>query len=140
MGKINHARVILGGIVAGIVINILAPLMHDVLLKKEHEAAMAALNRTMPTGGSTMAVWILYGFVWGIAAIWLYAAIRPRFGPGAKTAVFAASTAWLFTSFLSGIMMWNLGLMPLSPYEMVLELIASILAVLAGAAVYKEAP
>lgn len=140
MGKINHARVILGGIVAGIVINILAPLMHDVLLKKEHEAAMAALNKTMPTGGSTIAVWIVYGFVWAIAAVWLYAAIRPRFGQGAKTAICAAGIAWLFSSFLSGIMLWNLGLMPLSVYEMGLELIASMLAVLAGAAIYKEAP
>jgi hypothetical protein len=139
MGKINPARVFLGGIVGGIVINILAPLMHDVLLKNEHAAAMAALNKTMPTGGSTIAVWVIYGFVWAIAAVWLYAAIRPRFGPGAMTAVRAALAAWFFGSFLMGIAMWNLTLMPLSPLELVLELIASILAVLAGAAVYKEA-
>jgi hypothetical protein len=139
MGKINQGRVLLGGIVAGIVINILAPVVHDVFLKAEHAAAMQALNKTMPEGGSVMAVWIIYGFVWGIAAVWLYAAIRPRFGPGAKTAVIAAATTWFFGAFLSGIAMWNLTIFPLSPLEMVLELVASILAVLAGAAIYKEA-
>jgi hypothetical protein len=139
MGRINTSRVILGGIVAGIVINILAPLMHDVLLKNEHAAAMAALNKTMPTGGSTVAVWVIYGFVWAIAAVWLYAAIRPRFGPGAMTAIRAALTAWFFGSFLMGIAMWNLTLMPLSPLELFLELIASTIAVLSGAALYKEA-
>ena len=35
--------------------------------------------------------------------------------------------------------MWNMTLMPLSPLEMALELVASIIAVLAGAALYKEA-
>ncbi len=35
--------------------------------------------------------------------------------------------------------MWNLTILPLSVKEMALSLIASILAVLAGAAVYKEA-
>ena len=139
MGKINHARVILGGIVAGIVINILMPLVHDVLLKAEHAATMQALNKSMPEGGSTIAVWVVYGFVWGIAAVWLYAAIRPRFGPGAKTATCAAAATWFFGPFLCGIAMWNLTILPLSVKEMALSLIASILAVLAGAAVYKEA-
>ena len=73
-------------------------------------------------------------------AVWLYAAIRPRFGPGAKTATCAAAATWFFGSFLSGIAMWNLTILPLSVKEMALSLIASILAVLAGAAVYKEAP
>lgn len=139
MGKINQGRVILGGIVAGIVINILMPLVHDVFLKAEHAATMQALNKTMPEGGSTIAVWVIYGFVWGIAAVWLYAAIRPRFGPGAKTAICAAVATWFFGSFLCGIAMWNLTILPFSVMETVLSLIASILAVLAGAAVYKEA-
>ena len=140
MGRINVARVILGGIVAGIVTNVLAPLLHDVLLKDLHAETMKSLGKTPPTGGSTIAVWVIYGFLWAFAAVWLYAAIRPRFGPGPMTAIRAAIVTWFFGSLLVGIAMWNLTLMPFSVIELVGELVAAILAVLAGAAVYKEAP
>jgi hypothetical protein len=43
-----------------------------------------------------MAAHLLWGFVVGIAAIWLYAAIRPRYGPGAATALRAGFAVWLF--------------------------------------------
>jgi hypothetical protein len=140
MGKINSGRVILGGIVGGIVINILEYLVHDVVLKAQHEEMMKALGKTMPEGGSTIVVWMVYGFVWAIAAVWLYAAIRPRFGPGVKTAVCAGVTAWFLSCFLPAIAMWNMTLTPFSPLEEVLELVVMVVAVLAGAAVYKEAP
>lgn len=140
MGKINHSRVILGGIVAGILINILEYLVHDVILKAQHVETLKALGKTMPEGGSAIAVWFLYGFLWAFVAIWLYAAIRPRFGPGPKTAVCAAFTAWFFGTFLSGIAMWNMTILPFSPLELALELVAFIIAVLGGAALYKEAP
>ena len=32
----------------------------------------------------------------GIAVTWLYAAIRPRFGPGPRTALVAGTAMWLF--------------------------------------------
>jgi hypothetical protein len=139
MGKINYGRVILGGIVAGIVINVLEYLVHEVLLKARHVEEMKALGKTMPEGGSTIAVWIVYGFAWAIAAVWLYAAIRPRFGPGAKTALCAGLAVWFFDSLLPGIAMWNMTLMPLSPGQNFAELVVQVLAVIAGAAVYKEA-
>ena len=139
MGKINYGRVILGGIVAGIVINVLEYLLHEVLLKAQHVEEMKALGKTMPEGGSTIAVWMVYGFAWAIAAVWLYAAIRPRFGPGAKTALCAGLAVWFFDSLLPGIAMWIMTLMPLSPGQNFAELVVQVLAVIAGAAVYKEA-
>jgi len=139
MGKINYGRVILGGIVAGIVINVLEYLVHEVLLKAQHVEEMKALGKTMPEGGSTIAVWMVYGFAWAIAAVWLYAAIRPRFGPGAKTALCAGLAVWFFDSLLPGIAMWIMTLMPLSPGQNFAELVVQVLAVIAGAAVYKEA-
>lgn len=139
MGKINAPRVILGGIVAGIVANILEYLLHDVMLKAHHEEAMKALGKTMPTGGSVLMVWLLYGLVWGIVAVAVYAGFRPRFGPGPATAVRAGVVAWFFGSFLSAVSMWNLTIMSFSVPEVVGELVIAILAALAGAAVYKEA-
>src|SRR5262245_4280756 len=95
MDRINMGRVILGGLLAGLIINISESILNGVLFAKEIDAAMAAINR--PPIASSMIVWfILLGFALGIVTIWLYAAIRPRFGPGAKTAVCAALAVWFF--------------------------------------------
>lgn len=139
MGKINLSRVILGGLLAGIIVNISEFLLHTVVLKAQHEAAMSALGKAMPTGGSTMTVWILFGFAWGIAAVWLYAAIRPRFGPGARTGACAGVTAWFFGGFLGSVAMWNMGLFPFNGVELVWTLVEAIVATIAGAWLYKEA-
>jgi hypothetical protein len=54
------------------------------------------------------------------------------------TAIRAALVAWFFGTALTSVAMWNMTLMPLSVTELVGELVAAILALLAGAAVYKE--
>jgi hypothetical protein len=139
MGKINLNRVILGGILAGIVVNVSEFLMHDVVLKAQHEEAFRALGRTMPAGGTTATIWALWGFAWGIAAVWLYAAIRPRFGAGAGTAARAGLTAWFFNYLLGAVTMMNLGLFAFSGVEAVWNLVQAIVATAAGAWLYKEA-
>lgn len=138
MGKVNASRVVLGGIVAGLIVNVSEYLLHDVVLKAQHEEAMKSLGKSMPAGGSVLTVWILYGFAWAIAAVWLYAAIRPRYGAGPGTAARAALAVWFFAALLPAITMWNLALMPLSPLELGWDLVTNIVAVLAGAALYKE--
>ena len=84
MGKINWGRVFLGGLFAGLVINSFEFVISGVVLAPKWEAAMKALGRQMPTGA--IGIFLAYGFLTGIAAIWLYAVARPRFGPGPKTA------------------------------------------------------
>ena len=39
----------------------------------------------------------------GIAAVWLYAAIRPRYGAGPRTAVIAGLAVWVMADLWSGI-------------------------------------
>jgi hypothetical protein len=139
MAKVNFARVILGGLLAGVIINISEGILHNVVLKAHHEEVMRSLGKTMPTGGSVLVVWLLYGFAWGIVGVWLYAAIRPRYGPGPATAVRAAVTAWFFCCLLAAVAMWNLGIFPVSGLELVWNLVQDIVAVVAGAWLYKEA-
>ncbi|MGI8620029.1 MAG: hypothetical protein ACR2L6_13215, partial [Gemmatimonadaceae bacterium] len=43
-----------------------------------------------------MAVFVVIDILLGILAVWLYAAIRPRFGPGWQTAAIAAAYMWFF--------------------------------------------
>jgi hypothetical protein len=77
MGKINWNRVILGGLVAGVIINIFEYVLNGVILAKDMEAATSALGRQV--GGSALAMFTVWGFLVGIFAVWLYAAIRPRY-------------------------------------------------------------
>jgi hypothetical protein len=143
MGKINWGRVFLGGIVAGLVINLSETLLNAVVFKNDMAEAMRALGKNpeaMMTG-STMAVWILWGFLAGIGAVWGYAAIRPRFGPGARTAAIAGVAAWFFVCFLTNIAMMNMGLFPqrIIMIGLVWGLVEMVVATVAGAWLYKEA-
>ena len=142
MGKVNWGRVFLGGLVAGIVINIGEFLFHGVIFKARVEEAMRAMGRdaTAMDSGTAMTVWVIWCFLLGIGAVWGYAAIRPRYGPGAKTAAIAGVGAWYFACFLMSIAMMNLGVMNQSLLVMglVWGLVEYVLATIAGAYFYKE--
>jgi hypothetical protein len=138
MKGINLGRVILGGLLAGVINNIAGYTINEIILKADHDAAFKALGKTMPQGSSTMVTWMVMGFVFGIAAVWLYAAIRPRYGAGAGTGVRAGIAVWFFSSVYMCIVMSNLGLFAVNAVSLGLELVATVIAVVAGAAVYKE--
>jgi hypothetical protein len=139
MKGINLGRVILGGIVAGIVVNISEFLLNEKVLKSEWDAAMKSMGKTMPAD-SAILVWILFGFVVGIGAVWLYAAIRPRYGAGAGTAVRAGITVWFFMSLLPTIAEANLGLFPKNVLmtSVIWSLVELIIATVLGAWLYRE--
>lgn len=140
MRGINWGRVFLGGIVAGIVVNIGEFLLNAVVLKNDWDAAMKALNKSMPMTGSAMTVWMVFGLVVGIASVWLYAAIRPRYGAGPGTAVKAAVAAWFFLTLLSSVAQANMGLFPsrILTVATIWGLVELIIATLIGAWLYKE--
>jgi len=138
MKGINFGRVILGGLLAGVVNNFFGYLINDVILKADHEAAFKALGRTMPEGSTTMVTWIVMGFVFGIAAVWLYAAIRPRYGAGVGTAVRAGVAYWFFSCVYMAVVVINLGVFAFNAKQMALDLVAAIIATVVGASLYKE--
>jgi hypothetical protein len=74
------------------------PLLQAVFLAAEWEAMMKALGRTEPPSDSGGVIFLVWGFLSGIAAISLYAAARPRFGPGGKTAVLTGFAFWVLTT------------------------------------------
>ncbi|UCC81991.1 MAG: hypothetical protein JSW46_13415 [Gemmatimonadota bacterium] len=140
MGKINVVRVILGGLLAGLVINISESILNMFVIADSMELAMRELNMA-PVGGSTIAVYTVIGFLLGIVTIWIYAAIRPRFGPGPKTAVLAGFVVWLL-AYLWRLL--DLGLTGrFDPGLLVLPaawgLVEIVIAALAGGWLYQEA-
>lgn len=79
MSGINIAGVMKGGMAAALIMN-----MSQYLLRMMVGANTATLVAAMVVMTSAL----------GFATVWLYAAIRPRFGPGPKTAICAGLTVW----------------------------------------------
>ena len=101
----NIKKVVIGGIVAGIVMNVIDFVVNYLLgarMKAESDAFKPGMADQMMSS-STMVSYILMDLVLGIALVWTYAAIRPRFGPGLRTASFTALLFWLLALiFLAG--------------------------------------
>jgi hypothetical protein len=138
MGKINWNRVILGGLVAGVIINISESVFNGVVFAKDMQAAISALGRQ--TGGGQLAMFIVWGFLVGMFAVWLYAAIRPRYGAGPKTALCAGAAVWGLGYLLASVMPIALNLFPagLMAIGLVVGLVEVLVGTVVGAWLYRE--
>lgn len=139
MKNINFGRVILGGLVAGLVLNIGEFLLNEVVFGAEMRAFFERLQLPVP-GGSFIAMAVGITFLLGIVMVWLYAMIRPRFGAGPKTAIIAALVLWFCVYFYCGILNSTLFGLPATNViiGMVWGLVEYALAAIAGAWLYKE--
>jgi len=82
------------------------------------------------------------GLVIGLAAVWIYAGIRPRFGAGPKTAIYAGLVTWVLVSLLPVLFFMVIPYMyphHLALYAVIADLVASLAGTVAGAALYTEA-
>ena len=80
--------------------------------------------------------------VLGILAVWLYSAIRPRYGAGVKTAVLAGVFIWILRELFPGIQSWAFGLYPANTFllDVLTNLVSCVVGTIIGAWVYKEHP
>ena len=140
MGKINATRVLLGGLLAGVVINLSEWFWYGFVFMKDMQDAMAAINKPMDMGGGFIALMVGWGFLIGILSIWVYAAVRPRFGAGPKTAVRTALMLWLLVYVQVTISFAPMGIFPthIMWIGLATSLVEIVLATLLGACVYKE--
>lgn len=141
MGKINVGRVILGGIVAGIVVDVLAYIVDGVLLAPQWAAGMKALGHTDFSSSEIIGFNVL-GLVTGLVLIWIYAAIRPRFGAGVQTAIYAGVAVWVVGALIPNLtFMCVAGLFShrLMAYTTLGGVVEIVVGAITGAALYKEA-
>lgn len=139
---INTKKVLIGGIAAGVVMNVIDYVVNVFILgarmKAESDAFKPGLSDQMMSGNA-VATYIIMDFILGFALVWTYAAIRPRFGPGLKTATYAALLFWILAGiFLSGYM--HMGMMSSGLWGTfaVLGLVNFLASSWAGAWVYSE--
>ena len=140
MGKINFGRVLLGGLVAGLVLTVGEYLLNEKVLGGQMKDYFTKHNFPQP-GGNFMVIAISATVVLGISIVLLYAMIRPRFGAGPRAAIIAGLTAWFLVFLYNNIIGVALGIVPTNILLIAVgwELVEYLLAAIAGAWLYKEA-
>ena len=136
---INVGKVIAGGLLCGLLINISETILNLAVVSADMTAALKARN--LPDiGNGAIIGFVVFAFLLGIGIVWLYAAIRPRFGPGVKTAIIAAVSVWLFAYAYPSFGMVFMGFFPtgLTVFTLVWGLVEVIVGGVAGAWLYSE--
>jgi len=137
MTPVNIKRVVLAGLLAGVVYNVGGITIATIL---DLEAAFTRFGWGPTAAAAFIHLGIRFGL--GIVSVYLYAAIRPRFGPGPTTALRAAGLIWL-TAYVPGtLVLMELGLFTGSAtaIELAWGLVEAGLATTLGAWAYREAP
>jgi len=140
VARINTGRVIQGGLLAGLVL-IVASILNNTLivgsrLRSEQRAGHFLQQPHVPF----LPAWLITMFLAGIALVWLYAAVRPRLGPGPGTAL----TVGIVAGALMGIpdnlaqAAWGLSGNFLPTMWMLEHLVGCAVGTVVGAWWYKE--
>lgn len=135
MGRINWSRVLILGSVAGMLWSGVSLVLLYVVGRELLETMSLPRFR-----GRGLLPGMVLNIVVGSWAMWLYAAIRPRYGPGPRTAAIAGFAWWVIAAALN--MHWSV-LLAL-PYRVTMPLVAAWLPALIAISVlcaqpYREA-
>ena len=138
--SVNTGRVLFGGLLAGLVMNIGEFVFNDMILGAQMKTWLAAHNFAEPSG-SFIALAVGLTFILGIVMVLTYALIRPRLGPGVKTAIVAGLLLWfvcyIYVGIINGVLFGlTANIIGLS---IVWGLVEYTLAAIVGAWAYKEA-
>ena len=139
MHGIDLKRVALGGAVAGLLLDAGEYVVHGFLLESSWTAARQARDLE-GYGPGDAAISAAMVFVLGLILVWTYAAMRPRFGIGAKTALRAGFLIWVLAwlwPFLVNLV-WNLLPTDLLLLAIVWGFFEVMVAALVGARIYRE--
>src|SRR6266545_69251 len=138
---INTGKVIAGGLLAGFIMNVLDMTWNYTVLAADMKAMVdqLRLDPAVLTDPSKAIPWIIVDFVLGLVIVWTYAAMRPRLGPGPRTAILAGLVPFVsVTAVLCGFASMGVFTQAMLVKSSVFELISVVAGSVAGAWVYKE--
>src|SRR6185295_6405446 len=141
--RINWTRFFVGGIVASVIAFVTDGFLHERLLHDDWRAVYMALGANPPSpehAGAGLAYFAVFELGRGFIAMWLYVMMRGCCKPGPKTAVMAGVVAWIAFSLTGPAQFVPLGFLSNALWMKmaVFQLITSIIATVAGAALYKD--
>ena len=140
MASMNVGRVVAGGLLAGLIINISEFVLNQPILGEKWKEAMEAMN-LQEVGTGAIGFFIVTSFVLGLLTVWMYAAMRPRFGAGPKSAMIAGLFVWLLYYGLANVSIGLMGMFSFDLLGIVLgwSIVEMSIAAVIGCAIYKEA-
>jgi len=126
-------------VLAGLVLNVIDWVVYGKVLAADFNAALQALGKG-PMTGSTIIWFVIFDFLFGIFLVWFYAAIRPRYGAGPRTAALAGFALWVLYGVIHTIGEAPMGFFPQKLYVIGLcvGLVEYVLAGVIGAKYYTE--
>ena len=142
MAQINWGRLILGSLIAALIMFLTDGFLHETIARADWQALYDHLGARRPEPhGMSMVYFAVYELGRGFTAMMFYVTMRTFFGAGPKTAVIAGIVGWIAFSLTAPVQFIPLGFFSNALWLKVgaLHLIVSILATIAGAALYKDA-
>lgn len=141
--NINWARFAVAALVITIICFLTDGFIHERLLSDDWESVYRGLGATEPPHQPASLIYFaILEIGRGVLSMLLYVTMRTHLGAGPKTAVLAAIAAWFAFSITGPAQFIPLGFFSNSLWlkTSAIQLMTSIVATLAGAALYKEAP
>jgi len=141
MNKPNWGRLILAGLVASIICFVTDGFFHEQIAKADWMAIFSNLGATPPPHNSSALIYFaLFDLGRGFIAITIYLMMRQCCRPGPKTAAVAGIIAWIAFSVTCPAQFIPLGFMSNALWIKMcaFQLVTSIVATVAGAALYKD--
>jgi hypothetical protein len=135
-------RILIGGLAAGLLMNVLDFAASALFLMERYEALQAEGIYLKEPLLPFMPLWILGQFAMGLILAGLYAAVRPRLGPGPKTALIVGLVAGLLTHvpYNVAVASWSPAGRFIPLVTMIAGLIQFLLGALLAGFLYKEEP
>ena len=142
MAQINWGRLFISTLVAAIIMFATDGFIHNTITQADWLALYDGLRATKPEEhGANMAYFAIFELGRGFTAMMFYVLMRAFFGAGPKTAVLAGIVGWIAFSLTGPVQFIPLGFFSNALWLKVgaVHLVTSIVATIAGAALYKDA-
>jgi len=142
MSKVNWLRLIIGGLVASVICFLADGFFHERVVAADWAAVYTSLGITEPKHNvAALAYFAIFELGRGFVGMFLYVMMRPHFRPGPSTAILAGLIMWLAFSITGPAQFIPLGFFSHALWIKVaaFHLVTSVVATIAGAALYKDA-
>jgi len=139
MNDVNWGRFILGALIVAAICFVSDGFLHQRVVTEQWQAVYDALGATPPDHSGFAMVWFLvYEAGRGFLAMYVYVLLRPRLGPGVKTATWAGVVTWVAFSLTAPAQFIPIGFYSTMLWfsVAVYQLVFTIIAAIVGAAPY----
>jgi hypothetical protein len=140
--SINYRRFAVAVLAAGVLLNSVTAIGNSTVFKSGFDLWAAGMTAHLapPRPPLQITLWTLMCLIDALIGVWIYIALRPRFGAGSQTALLAGLAVWVVGRFCVALDMLGLGVFPVHMMieQGLLGLLAILPSTLLGAWIYKD--